>query len=140
MANPGPASTQTSNTQSPRGQFSFIQTIGVSITPVAVAANTSVEQSYGLNGASFATLVTGILPGDVLINVSPPSTTAGVDIGGSRVDIATADKFYFAWQNSTAGSLTPPAGVYLLTIGRYNSSTSTTPQTFSTLPSQLTAN
>lgn len=140
MPNPGPASVVTSNTQSPRGQAQFIQTIAVAITPVAVAANTSVEQSYGLNGASFATLVTGIIPGDILISVSPPSITAGVDLGGSRVDIATADKFYIAWQNSTGGSLTPPAGTYLLTVWRYNSSTSTTPQTVSTLPSQLTAN
>lgn len=138
--NPGPAIASSANTQSPRGQFQFIQTIAVSMTPVAVAVDTSAEQSFGANGATYVTAATGILPGDVLINVSPPSSTAGLGIVGSRVDTAVLDKFYIAWSNSTAGALTPPAGYYLLTIGRFNQSTSVTPATLSTLPSQLTNN
>lgn len=135
--NPGPAVESTVNTSLPRSFFQFIQTIAVSITPVAVTANTSAEQSYGASGASFATAATGILPGDIITAVSPPSLTAGLGLGYSRVDTATADKFYMQWQNSTAGSLTPPSGIYLITVGRFLQSISTTPGTFSTLPSSV---
>lgn len=140
MANPGPASTVTSNTQSPRGQFTFIQTIAVSMTPLSVATITTAEQSFGSNGVSQATAATGILPGDVILNVAPPSLVAGVGICGYRVDTATADKFYVQFVNPTAGSVTPASGIYLITVGRYSSSTSTTPGTFSTLPAALTSN
>lgn len=140
MSNPGPAVVQTANTQSPRGQFTFIQTIAVNMTPLAVAANTSAEQSFGSSGASQATAATGILPGDVILNVGAPSLTAGLGIVEYRVDTSTLDKFYVAWQNSTAGSLTPPSGYYLVTVGRFNPSTSVTPATLSTLPSALTSN
>lgn len=136
--NPGPALVQTSNTQSPRGQAQFIQTIAVSMTPLSVAADTSAEQSFGSSGASYVTAATGILPGDVIMNVSAPSLIAGLGIVEWRVDTATQDKFYVAWQNSTTGALTPPSGEYLITVWRYNLSTSVTPQTFSTLPNQLT--
>ena len=136
--NPGPATVQTSNTQSPRGQAQFIQTIAVSMTPIAVAADTTAEQSFGSSGVTQATAATGIMPGDVILNVSAPSLTAGLGVVEARVDTATPDKFYVAWSNSTAGSLTPASGEYLITVFRFNQSTSVTPQTFSTLPSQLT--
>ncbi|MDE2098340.1 MAG: hypothetical protein KGL39_13890 [Patescibacteria group bacterium] len=136
--NPGPSQVQTSNTQSPRSQGQFIQTIAVNMTPLAVAADTSAEQSFGSNGVSQATAATGIIPGDVILNVSAPSLTAGLGIGEWRVDTSTADLFYVAWQNSTAASLTPPSGYYLITVFRFNLSNGETPATFKTLPSELT--
>jgi len=135
--NPGPAIENTVNTQSPRGFYQFIQTISIAITPVAVATITVAEQSFGANGASFATAATGILPGDVILGVSPPSTVAGVGISQYRVDTATADKFYISFVNPTAGSLTPPSGQYLITVGRYVQSVSTTPGTLSSLPAAV---
>lgn len=140
MANLGPAVVNTVNTQSPRSAEQFIQTIAVAITPVALSASTSAEQSYGLNGASFATAATGILPGDVILAINHPSLTAGTGIGGFRVDTSTADKFYVVWTNSTAGTPTPASGTYLITVARFNQSTSTTPGTFSSLPSSITLN
>jgi hypothetical protein len=135
--NPGPAVESTVNTQSPRGFVQFIQTIGVSLTPVAVATITTAEQSFGLNGASQVTAATGILPGDIIIGISPPSNTTGVMLGQARVDVATADKFYLQFVNPTAGSVTPPSGIYLVTVARLIQSVTTTPGTLSTLPSAI---
>lgn len=142
MANPGPAVANSVNTQSPRSTLQFLQTIAVAITPVALVASTSAEQSYGLNGASFATAATGILPGDVITAINHPSLTAGTGIGGFRVDTAVVDKFYVVWTNSTAGTPTPAAGTYLITVARYNQAASgeASPATFSNLPSSLTSN
>lgn len=137
MANPGPASASTVNTQSPRAFVQFIETIAVAITPVALVASTAAEQSYGLNGASFATAATGIKAGDVILSISHPSLTAGTVIGGYRVDTSTDDKFYIVWGNCTAGTPTPAAGTYLITVARFVQSVTTTPGTFSTLPSAV---
>jgi hypothetical protein len=135
--NPGPASTATVNTQSPYSYEKFIQTISVAITPVAQSTAGSNEQSYGANGASYATAATGILPGDVIIGISPPSTAASCSIGGFRVDTSTVDKFYIDWVTS-ASSITPPAGQYLITVARYSSSGGGgTPATLSSLPATL---
>jgi hypothetical protein len=135
--NPGPAVESTVNTQSPRGFFQFIQTIAVSLTPVALAANVSAEQSFGANGVTQATAATGILAGDVILSISPPSTVADVVIGGYRVDTATADKFYINFGNVSATTPTPPSGLYLITVGRLIQSVTTTPGTLSSLPSSI---
>jgi hypothetical protein len=137
MANPGPAIVNTFNTQPPYSTERTIQTIAVSMTPVGVTTATVAEQSFGLNGVTQVTAATGILAGDVLISVSPPATVAGVGISQVRVDTAVNDKFYVAWVNPTGGTLTPTSGIYLLTVARYNQSTSVTPGTFSTLPTTV---
>jgi hypothetical protein len=137
MANPGPASQVTVNTESPRGFFQFIETIAVALTPVSVATITVAEQSYGANGASYVSAATGILAGDVILAISPPSITAGVGIAAWRVDTATNDKFYVSWVNPTAGSLTPASGTYLITVARYIASVTTAPGTFSSLPASV---
>jgi hypothetical protein len=135
--NPGPAVEVTVNTGLPRTFFQFIQTIAVAITPVATATITVAEQSFGSNGASFATAVTGILAGDVILAINPPSTVAGVAATQARVDVAVNDKFYVAMVNPTAGSLTMPSGTYLVTVARFLQSISTTPGTFSSLQSAI---
>jgi hypothetical protein len=137
MANPGPASIVTVNTQSPYSTERFVQTIAVSMTPLATATITVAEQSFGANGVSQVTAATGILAGDVILAVNPPSTTAGVGISQFRVDTAVNDKFYVSFVNPTAGSLTMPSGTYLITVARFSSSVSTTPGTLSTLPSTV---
>jgi hypothetical protein len=136
--NPGPAVTGTVNTQAPVSYERLIQTISVNMTPVAVAANTSAEQSFGANGVSQATAATGILAGDVILGVSPPSLTAGTGIVGFRCDTATNDKFYVEFGNFTAGSLTPASGQWLITVARYNTSSGTaSPGTLANLPSSI---
>lgn len=120
--NPGPSSSQTVNTQIPYSPEVTIQTIAVSLTPTALVASTSAEQSYGANGVTQATAATGIKAGDVIVGVSHPSLTAGTVIGGVRVDPAVDDKFYIVWGNCTAGTPTPAAGLYLLTVARFNMS------------------
>jgi len=137
MANPGPASQVTVNTQPVRGDLQFINTIGVTLTPAAVATITTVEQSFGANGVTFATAATGLLAGDVILAVNPPSTVAGVSLASFRVDTSVNDKFYVTFVNPTAGSVTPAAGVYVLTVARFNQSNTTTPGTLSSLPTTL---
>jgi len=139
MANPGPASIATVNTQSPRSTLSSIQTIAVSITPTQIATASSVEQSYGSAGATYVTAATGILAGDVILAINPPSTAASCAMGGFRVDLTTNDKFYIDWVTS-ASTITPPSGTYLVTVARFIPSVTTTPGTVSSLPSSLTSN
>lgn len=138
--NPGPAIETTVNTQPPRSTLQFIQAISVNMTPLSVATITVAEQSFGANGASQATAATGILPGDVILGVSPPSTTAGVGISQFRVDTAVADKFYVSFVNPTAGAVVPPSGQWLITVARYIQSVSSTPGTLSSLPAAVTLN
>jgi hypothetical protein len=135
--NPGPASTSNPNLQSPISFERFIETISVSLTPVAVATITTAEQSFGANGATQATAATGILAGDVILAVSSPSLVAGVALANWRVDTAVNDKFYLTFVNPTAGSVTPAAGQYLITVARFNTSNASTPGTLSTLPSTV---
>lgn len=137
MTNPGPATTSTVNTQPPYSTERTVQTIAVSMTPVSVATITVAEQSFGANGVSQATAATGILAGDVILAVNPPSTVAGVGISQFRVDTSVNDKFYVSFVNPTAGSLTPPSGTWLITVARFNQSTSVTPGTLSSLPSTV---
>ena len=120
--NLGPATTTTVNTQAAISTELTIQTIAVTMTPVSVATITTAEQSFGLNGVTQVTAATGILAGDVILGVSAPSHVAGVVAANWRVDPAVNDKFYITFVNPTAGGVVPAAGVYLVTVGRYNQS------------------
>lgn len=121
--NPGPASQTTVNTQSPYSPQVTFQTIAVNLTPLSVATITTAEQSFGLNGVSQVTAATGIKAGDIIVGVSPPGMQAGVVVAAARNDPATDDKFYLQFVNPTAGAVVPTAGLYLLTVARYNQST-----------------
>jgi hypothetical protein len=118
MANPGPATTTTTNLVGPYGNATFIETLSVSLTPLIVATITAPEQSFGLNGVSQVTAATGILAGDTILSINPPSVTAGVAIASYRADATTNDKFYIQFVNPTAGGLTPPSGTYKITVAR----------------------
>lgn len=73
------------------------------LTPVAVAASTSAEQTFTVSG-----LVTGR---SVVVN--GPAPTAGTGIVNARVSAANTLALTFG--NFTAGSLTPASGTYLVT-------------------------
>jgi len=121
--NPGPAATTATNTQPPYSPEVTVQTIAVSLTPVSVATITTAEQSFGANGVTQATAATGIKAGDIIVGVNPPGMQAGVVVANARVDPAVDDKFYLQFVNPTAGGVVPTAGLYLLTVMRFNQST-----------------
>lgn len=74
-----------------------------SLTPAAVAADTSAEQTF---------TVTGLVTGQGVI-VNGPAPTAGTGIVNARVSAANTLALTFG--NFTAASLTPAAGTYLVT-------------------------
>lgn len=68
------------------------------LTPSAVAANTTAEQTF---------TVTGLTTADTIIGVNKPTAQAGLGIAGVRV--SAADTLAITFVNATAGSLTPTA-------------------------------
>jgi hypothetical protein len=67
------------------------------LSPAAVGANTTAEQTFTL---------TGVLVGD-MITVNKPSAQAGLSIAGVRV--SATDQVAITFGNHTGGSLTPTA-------------------------------
>lgn len=114
--NPGPALTTNPQPQAAMGNIYKNAVIGASITPAAVAAATTAGQSFVITAL-------GVLPGDQVSAVSPPAITpAGVWPVGALV--TAADTVQIVWLNATAGSLTPPAGVYQFEVNRVQSAAS----------------
>lgn len=113
MANPGPASQATTNTQAAVTNHARIQTLSVNLGTIA-AVNTVTAPEITFSG-----LGTGILAGDVILAVTKPTAQAGLGIAGWRVDSSVNDKFYITFVNPTAGNITPTASeTYLITIAR----------------------
>jgi len=109
-SNPGPAITATPQPQASIGNIQKNALIGASITPAAVATVTTAGQSFTIAGL-------GVIVGDQISAVSPPAITpAGVFVVGASV--TAADTVQVVWANVTAGSLTPPAGVYTFEVNR----------------------
>jgi len=90
----------------PYALASGIAKIALSITPSAVAANTSVEQQVALPGAQV---------GDAVL-VNPPALVAGVALVDARISATNVLQLQFT--NSTSGSLTPPAGAHQIVLFR----------------------
>lgn len=112
FTNPGPSIQQTTNTQPPQSNHAKIETLSLTLTPVACGANTAAEQA-------FSGLGTGLLAGDVIVGISKPTAQAGLGIVGWRNDPAVADKFYITFGNFTGAGITPTAAeVYQVTIAR----------------------
>jgi hypothetical protein len=89
------------------GNLIYDWLIGPTLTPVAVAGSTAAEQSFTIPGMQLGDYV------DVNCGVAQ---TAGITIGNVRVSAANTLTVEFA--NSTAGTLTPVSGQYLINIGR----------------------
>lgn len=124
MANPGPASTGATNTQTPYANLQLVEVLSITMSPGILAPNTgatgAIEQSFGVNG-TVTTAATSILAKDVIISVSKPASQANIGIVGWRNDQTTNDKFYVTFLNSTNVTVTPTASeVYLVTVGRQN--------------------
>lgn len=78
-----------------RGMGSYMLT--ATLSPAAVAANTTVEQLF---------TVTGVRVGD-LVQVNKPTAQAGLDIGGVRV--SANNQIGITFINDTAAAITPTA-------------------------------
>ena len=84
--------------------------ISVTLSPAEVAANTSAEQTFTVNG---------LRAGD-FVSVNKPTAQAGLGIVGSRVSAANTLAVTFG--NFTASGITPTAAqVYLVLVARKDS-------------------
>jgi hypothetical protein len=90
-----------------RGNILYDFLIGVSLTPVAVAGANAVEQSF---------TVLGFQVGDFVDAQCTVAQTSGIGIGNCRISAANTLTIEFV--NSTAGSLTPAAGIYNVNVSR----------------------
>ena len=82
--------------------------IAPSITPVAVASYTTAAQTFNIAGLQTTDIVQYVgLQG---------AQTAGVT--GAECDVLTAGVLTVAFINSTAGSVTPAAGLYVFCVTR----------------------
>lgn len=90
-----------------RGNILLNMLIGPSLTPTALTASTTTAQSF---------TVPGLKVNDALqVNFSG-TQTAGVGIANARA--TAADTLEIVFSNSTAGTPTPAAGVYIIMVDR----------------------
>jgi len=95
----------------PRGNINKLQIVSVALTPSAVSANTTAQQTF---------TVTGVKVGDVVVAVEKPSHQAGLGIVGARVTAANTVGITFS--NNTGAGITPTAGeTYDFVIARLDS-------------------
>lgn len=90
-----------------RGNILYNILVGITITPVAVAQNTTAEQSF---------TVQGLQVNDYVQLSSQVAQTAGIGINNSRV--SAANTLAVSFTNNTGGSLTPAAGAYNIEVNR----------------------
>ena len=108
-SNPGPnVTTAPDTTQAPVGNIQKIGRFAISLTPSAVATISAPIQNFAATGI-------GLLTTDSVV-VTPPGATAGVAQAAAWV--SAADQLSLQFVNPTAGSLTPPAGTYLVDVFR----------------------
>lgn len=95
----------------PRGNINELQIVSVALTPSAVSANTTAQQTF---------TVTGVKVGDVVVAVEKPSHQAGLGIVGWRV--TAADTVSITFSNNTGAGITPTAGeTYDFVVARLDS-------------------
>lgn len=109
-SNPGPNVVSIPDTvQSPIGNVQKLGVFNLTLSPVAVAANTVAEQTFSATGI-------GLLTTDA-VDISKPTTQAGLGIVNCRV--SATDTLAVAFVNATAASITPTANeVYTVSVTR----------------------
>lgn len=81
--------------------------LAITLSPTSVAANTTAEQTFTVNGLKV---------GD-FTDISKPTTQGGLGIANTRV--SAANTLAIAFINATASAITPtPAEVYNLNVTR----------------------
>jgi hypothetical protein len=87
--------------------------LAITISPSSVAPNTTVEQTFTVNG---------LLLGD-MVDISKPTTQTGLGIVNTRV--SAANTLAIAFINATAATITPTANeVYYIEVSRPENLTS----------------
>lgn len=105
--NPGPAVSGSGPTTIAFGNVALEALLTITISPALVAANTSAEQTFTVNGLQV---------GD-FVEINKPSAQAGLGIGNTRVSAANTLAITFI--NSSAVGVTPtPNEVYQLCVTR----------------------
>lgn len=89
------------------GKNSALQTYVATLTPVAVDTIVAAEQTFS---------VPGLKVDDIVLSVNGPATSSAVALCSAR--ISAADTLALTYCNPTAGSLTPAAGTFVITILR----------------------
>jgi hypothetical protein len=115
MSNPGPASTTTYQAVAPIGNVAKEGVFLISLTPTAVATVTTAAQNFASTGI-------GLLVGDIVSVAFQGAQTAGVGVLDAYV--SAADQLTIRFINPTAGSVTPAAGTYAVSVQRPNASPS----------------
>ena len=75
------------------------------LSPAAVGANTTAEQTFTISG----------LTTDMVVYVNKPTAQAGLGIVGARV--SAADTLAITFSNNTAAAITPTASERYLVVG-----------------------
>lgn len=91
-----------------RGNIATTIVMTIPLTPSAVGATTSAEQSFTIPGLQVGDQVSAFQ--------YQGAWTVLVDIVNLRV--SAANTLGVSFQNSTGGSVTPPSGTYLLEVNR----------------------
>lgn len=109
-SNPGPNSASAPDTtQSPVGNIIGLGIFNLTLTPAAVAANTTAEQTFASTGIGLKTTD--------FVGINKPTAQAGLGIVGVRV--SAADTLAITFANDTAAAIIPTAGeVYLVKVDR----------------------
>lgn len=109
-SNPGPNSAQKPDTtQSPIGNVQMVGVFTIELSPAAVAANTTAEQTFAKTGI-------GLEVGD-FVSINQLVAQAGIGIVGQRV--SASDTLAITFVNATSGSITPTAsGSYTVKVDR----------------------
>lgn len=99
------------STMIPRGNLARLAIVSVALSPVAVGANTTAEQTFS---------VPGVRPLDVLSGISKPTAQAGLGVVNGRV--SASDQVAITFSNHTGGAITPTAKeTYQLLLARADS-------------------
>ena len=92
-----------------RGNLIGTFVLQATLTPVGVAANSTVEQSF---------TIPGLLAGDQPSNFSFLSAYPNSDVSFVNLRVPSNNTLVVAYQNGTAGALVPPAGNYYIEVNR----------------------
>lgn len=111
-SNPGPNSVNLPDTvQMPTGNLWKVGRFEISITPSAVSAATAPIQNFASTGI-------GLLTGDTVFVTYGTGLTPTANVAIANAYVSAADQLSVQFVNPTAGSLTPAAGNYRVTVFR----------------------
>lgn len=93
-----------------RGNAGSIQVIGLQLTPASVGSATSAEQTFPLPGVEANAIIAGLS----FLGAMTPGT------GIVNARMVSANVLGITFSNSSAGGLTPAAGLYVFEVLRPN--------------------